>query len=419
MSCSIDPYDLIAPSHYGTRGVPHDVWARLREESPVHRCEFGGDFEDFWAITKHADIVDVSGKPHLFSNREGPMLLSRAQMMQMAKRAASPMGKMKTIIEMDPPEHRTVRQVASPFFTPRSIRRLDQIVTESARSLVDSLGEEGECDFVEKVSQRHPLRVLATLLGIDREDEEKVLHLTQQLFAGDDPDLQRKGENREQAQLELGMELYQLFDRIIQDRRARPREDLATLLATAKLPGGEPLGPIETFGYYLIVFTAGHDTTRNALSSGFAALIENPDQLELLKRHPELSKSATEEVVRWASPVNHMKRQVLEDVEVRGQKIRAGDYLALFYASANRDSDVFDAPFRFDVTRRPNRHLGFGTGEHFCLGAHVARMSIRALLQELGARALRFELAGEPSQIHASFVVGLKKLPVRYALRAR
>jgi cytochrome P450 len=215
------------------------------------------------------------------------------------------------------------------------------------------------------------------------------------------------------------MELYQLFDRIIQDRRARPREDLATMLATAKLPGGDPLGPIETFGYYLIVFTAGHDTTRNALSSGLAALIENPDQLALLKRHPELSKSATEEVVRWASPVNYMKRHVLRDVEIRGQRIRAGDSLALFYASANRDSEVFADPFRFDITRRPNRHLGFGTGEHFCLGAHVARMSIRALLEELGGRVERLERAGEPSQIHASFVVGLKKLPVRYALRPR
>jgi cytochrome P450 len=418
-SVAIDPYDLIAPSHYGTRGVPHDVWTRLREESPVHRCEFGGDFEDFWAITRHADIVDVSGKPELFSNREGPMLLSRLQKLQVAKRESSPMGKMRTIIEMDPPEHRTIRKVASGFFTPRSIRRLDEIVTESARTLIDSLGEEGECDLVEKVSQRHPLRVLATLLGIDREDEERVLALTQQLFAGDDPDLQRKGEDREKAQLELGMELYQLFDRIIQDRRARPREDLATMLATAKLEGGEPLGPIETFGYYLIVFTAGHDTTRNALSSGFTALIENPDQLALLKRHPELSRSATEEVVRWASPVNYMKRQVLDDVEIRGQRIRAGDYLGLFYASANRDADVFADPFRLDITRRPNRHLGFGTGEHFCLGAHVARMSIRALLQEMGERIERLEPAGESSQIHASFVVGLKKLPVRYAIRPR
>jgi cytochrome P450 len=417
MSPPIDPYDLIAPKNYGTKGVPHDVWTRLRRQSPVHRCEFGGAFEDFWAITKHADIVDVSSKPHLFSNREGPMILSRLQQVQVAKRASGPMGKMLTIIEMDPPEHRDFRKVASGFFTPRSIQRLDEIVAESARALIDSLGEEGECDFVERVAQRHPLRVLATILGIDREDEERVLELTQQLFAGDDPDLQRPGEDRDKAQMELGLEFYQMFDRITQDRRARPRDDLATLLATARMASGEPMGPIETFGYYLIVFTAGHDTTRNALSAGFAAMLQNPDQLALLKGHPELSKRATEEVIRWASPVNYMKRHVLADTEIRGQRIRKGDFLGLFYASANRDEDVFEHPFRFDITRHPNRHLGFGTGEHFCLGAHLARASIRALLEEMGNRIERLEYAGDASQIHASFVVGLKTLPVRYAIR--
>jgi cytochrome P450 len=417
MSTLIDPYELIAAKNYGTKGTPHDVWTLLRNRSPVYRCEFGGDFEDFWAITKHADIIDISSKPHLFSNREGPMILNREQKIQAANRAASPLGQMRTIIEMDPPEHRDFRNVAKGFFTPRSIRRLDEIVTESARALIDSLGEEGECDFVEKVAQRHPLRVLATVLGIDREDEERVLELTQQLFASDDPDLQRKGEDRAKAQMELGLEFYQMFDRITQDRRARPRDDLATMLATATMGNGQRMGPLETFGYYLIVFTAGHDTTRNALSTGFAAMLENPDQLELLQKHAELSKGAVEEVVRWASPVNHMKRHVLEDVEIRGRQVRAGDYLALFYASANRDSDVFENPFRFDITRHPNRHLGFGTGEHFCLGAHLARASIRALLVEMGARIETCELAGDPSQIHASFVVGPKTLPIRYKIR--
>ena len=418
MSAPIDPYDLMDPLRYGAKGVPHDVWTRLRRESPVHRCEFrNDDFEDFWAITRHADIMEISAKPDVFSNLQGPMILSRLQQAQSAKRAESPLGRMRTIIEMDPPEHRDFRRVASGFFKPRSIQRLDEIVTESARCLIDSLGEEGTCDFVEKVAKRHPLRVLSTILGIDPEDEERVLELTQQLFASEDPDLQRAGEDREQAQMELGLEFYQLFDRIIQDRRQHPRDDLATMLATARMADGEPMGPVETFGYYLIVFTAGHDTTRNALSSGIAALLENPDQLELLKRRPELSKRAVEEVIRWASPVNYMRRRVRRDVEIRGRKIRAGEDLALFYASANRDEEVFPNPFRFDITRHPNRHLGFGTGEHFCLGAHVARMSSRALLEELGARVESLEVAGEATQIASSFVVGLKSLPVRYKIR--
>ena len=419
MPSPIDPYDLIAPERYGSRGVPHEVWTRLRRDSPVHRCEFGGDFEDFWALTRHADIVEVSGRPYPFSNRAGPMILSRMQRRQADRRAEGPMGQMRTIIEMDPPEHRAFRKVASGFFTPRGIRRLDEIVAESARVLIDSLGEEGECDFVGTVAQHHPLRVLATILGIDREDELRVLELTQQLFASEDPDLQRRGENRDRAQLEIGLEFFRMFERIARDRREHPRDDLATMLATAVMADGQPLGPIETFGYYLIVFTAGHDTTRNALSSGVAALAENPDQLELLKRHPELVRRATEEVVRWSSPVNHMRRRVLEDVELRGQKLRAGDDLALFYGSANRDEEVFEDPFRFDIARHPNRHLGFGSGEHFCLGAHLARASIRALLQELGTRVESLEPAGEASHIHASFVVGLKTLPVRYRIRRR
>ncbi len=276
MSSLIDPYDLIAPPNYGETGVPHDAWTKLRNEAPVYRCEYDGEYHDFWAITKHADIMDISGKPHVFSNSDGITILAREQQEALDNRASSPLGQMRTIIEMDPPEHREFRKVASGFFTPRSILKLDEIVTESARTLIDSLGEEGECDFVEKVAQRHPLRVLSTILGIDRKDEERVLELTQQLFAGDDPDLRRDAENPREAIEALGLEFYQLFDRIIQDRRANPRDDLATLLATAKMADGEPMGPLETFGYYLIVFTAGHDTTRNALSAGFAATFAWP-----------------------------------------------------------------------------------------------------------------------------------------------
>lgn len=208
-----------------------------------------------------------------------------------------------------------------------------------------------------------------------------------------------------------------LFTRIIADRRANPREDLASKLANAKMADGSPMGDIETFGYYMIVFTAGHDTTRNAISGGMLALLENPDQLEMLRARPELIRPAVEEIVRWTSPVNYMRRHLLEDVELHGVKMRKGEDLVMYYASANRDESVFDTPFDFDITRSPNRHLGFGTGEHFCLGAHVARLSMRALFAELARRVETIELAGEPSQIASSFVVGLKSLPVRYRIR--
>ena len=348
------------------------------------------------------------------------MLLSRAQKVQAEKRAASPLGQMRTIIEMDPPEHRDFRKVASGFFTPRSIRRLDGIVAESARTLIDSLGEEGECDFVEKVAQRHPLRVLATLLGIDREDEERVLELTQQLFGSDDPDLQRKGEDREKAQMEIGLEFYQMFDRITQDRRAHPRDDLATMLATAKMADGSPMGPIETFGYYLIVFTAGHDTTRNALSSGFAALLEHPDQLDTLRRDPAVMPSAVEEILRWSSPVGYFARRATRDTQIRGVPIAAGQRVTLWYPSANRDDDVFAEPFRFDIRRAPNEHVAFGGGgAHFCLGANLARQEIAILFHTLLRRAGRIEILSAPRYsalgIYNPVLVALKTLPVRLA----
>jgi cytochrome P450 len=412
---TIDPLDLISPARYGRSGQPHDLWARLRRDDPIHWCEPEG-FETFWAITRHHDIMEISGQPELFSNAGGIVLLNDEQAAAM-ERGDNPLRDMRTIIEMDPPEHRIYRKLASGFFTPKGIGQLDEIVATSARALVDSLGAEGECDFIERIAQRHPLRVLATILGIDRDDEERVLELTQQLFAGDDPDIQRKGDDRAAATAELGMEFYMLFDRIINDRRAHPRQDLATLLATAMLPSGEPIGPLETFGYYLIVFSAGHDTTRNALSGALAAFVEHPDQLALVRDRPELTKSAVEEIVRYTTPVNYMKRTALRDTDLHGRQIREGDHLVLFYASANRDEEVFDHPSTFDVTRHPNRHLGFGWAEHFCLGAHLARASMHALVAELASRVESLEYTAPPTQIASSFVVGLKTLPVHYRIR--
>ena len=412
-----DPDDLITPSNYGVGGQPHAIWNQLREQSPVHRVE-SSSHPPFYAITRHADIMEISNKPNIFSNSEGPMMLDNPTM---KRREENPdeFGAMRTIIEMDPPEHREFRKVASGFFTPRSIHRLDEIVAECARAQIDKLGEEGECDFVDQISQRHPLRVLATILGIGPEDEDLLLDLTQQLFAADDPDLQREGEDRGEASKSLIADFGALFTRIIEDRRTNPTDDLASMLANAKMADGSPMGPIETFGYYLIVFTAGHDTTRNAISGGMQALLENPEQMRKLCANPTeaLAKSTVEEVIRWTSPVNYMKRRLLEDAELHGVKMKAGEDLIMYYASANRDDAIFDRPFEFDIERHPNRHLGFGTGEHFCLGAHVARLSSRALFLELANRVEEIEYAGDPTHIASSFVVGLKNLPVRYKIR--
>jgi hypothetical protein len=410
--------DLISPRAYAERGIPHDRWTELRRLDHLHFCEPRG-FDSFYPVVRHADICEISKQPELFWNRHGIVLESQQQ--RTILEAESGLGSLRAILVMDPPEHRDYRRIAAPWFTPRAIGRVDRVAQESARGLVDRLverasGGEGECEFASEIAAAHPLRILSTILGVPREEEPRILRLTTQLFASDDPDLQREGEDRLAAARALAVDFFQMFNEIIADRRANPRDDLASVLANGRVKG-EPMGPIETLGYFLITFTAGHDTTKNALVGGLHALAEHPAEFEKLKREPGLVPSAVEEILRWASPVNYMKRVVGQDLDFRGQKLREGDNLVLFYSSANRDEAVFEDPFTFRVERTPNPHLAFGIGEHFCLGAHLARRSQVALLGELVRRLDSVELAGEPERIHSSFVVGLKKLPLRYRVR--
>jgi cytochrome P450 len=408
--------DLIEPSSYGEGGPPHETWTKLRAQSPIHRCE-PTDYPPFWAITKHTDICRISRDPEAFLSYPG-ITLQRSDIVLSREEG---LGAMRTIIEMDPPQHRSYRKVASPFFTPRAMKHIDSIVDDSAKHVIEELAAgNGECDFVTEVAVKHPLRILSTILGVPREQEPRILELTNQLFAPEDEEIGITGLGDEEVDpqaviMKLGLELYQLFEPIIADRRANPRDDLASLLANAQIDG-EPMGPMETLGYYLITFTAGHDTTKNALAGGIHQLVSNPDEFAKLQKDPELIPAAVEEAVRWASPVNYMKRTAARDVEVNGQKISAGEEVILFYASGNRDEDVFDAPFEFRADRRPNPHIGFGHGEHFCLGAHLARRSQRALYRELARRLEHAELAGEPEWIKSSFVVGLKHLPIHFRL---
>ncbi len=410
-----DGLDLISPLAYEDAGHPHASWSRLRAESPLHWCQPEG-FADFWAVTKHADICEISKTPGSFLNSGGIVVLNDEQ--ERERTSGEGLGAMRTIIDMDPPEHRSFRKVASPWFTPNAMVRLDDVMEASAKQIVDKLAGttgEGECDFATEVAAAHPLRVLSTALGVEREDEPYILKMTNELFASDDPELQRQGTDRKSAIAELGVELFQFFGKIIEDRRQNPQDDLATVLANGQVHG-ETMGPMETFGYYLITFTAGHDTTKNAIAGGVRALVEHPDELARVQVDPGHVNALFEEIVRWTTPVNYMKRTAARDMDFRGQKIREGDPLVLFYASANRDEDVYADPFTFRADRTPNPHLGFGIGEHFCLGANLARRSARALFRELTARVEHWELAGDPEWIRSSFVVGLKHLPIRYRI---
>jgi len=415
-----DGTDLLDPLRYATLGYPHEVWTRLRRESPLHWCE-PVELVPFWAVTRHAHIHEISSQPEIFENGKGIVPATREVAERIARGERGPFDMMQTIITMDPPKHRKYRKVASPVFTPQALNRIDETVRASAKRLVNRLYEsqrngEGSCDFVTDVAVPHPLRILATMLGVPEADEPTILRLTQQLFAGDDPEFKRPEADRDEAFRQLGIEILTFFMKVIGDRRASPRGDLASLLANAKVDGA-PMGDIETLGYYLIVFTAGHDTTRNSLAGGMLALIENPAEREKLRRDPAgRVVDAVEEIVRWTTPVNYMMRTAASDYELDGTKIHAGERLLLFYASANRDEDVFEAPFEFKIDRHPNPHLGFGTGEHFCLGSHLARRSQRALFNELVGRLEDVELTGPPERLAASFVAGVKHLPMRYRL---
>lgn len=419
---AIDGFKFVASEPYAQEGYPHEEWARLRRDSPVHRCEPPG-WPAFWAITTHADICEVSKQPDKFLSKPGIVLPDNVALAAI-ERDGGAFDQMQTIITMDPPKHRQFRKVASPYFTPRSLRRLTGIVEQSADDLVASLVEradangEGECDFVTDVAAKHPLRILSTILGVPREDEPFILRVTNQLFGSDDPEFARKEEDRGDAFRALALEFFQYFAKIAKGRREDPKDDLAGIIANARIDG-EPIGDVETFGYYLISFTAGHETTRNSISGGMLALIENPAEREKLCQDPEgMCASAVEEIVRWTTPVNYMMRTAACDYELGGQKLRKDDRVILFYASANRDEAIFDDPYSFKIDRSPNPHLGFGIGEHFCLGSHLARASQRALFRKLIPRLEEVELTGTPERLASSFVAGVKHLPIRYRISA-
>ena len=405
----IDGQRLIDPQCYARFGYPHDEWTLLRRESPLHFFEPPG-WPSFWAVTKHADIVEISKQPDIFLNGPG-MTIGQNQ-----REGGVAAQQVKTVINMDPPEHRQYRKVASPFFTPRNLRKVDPLIAETARKLVDSLGPEGECDFITEVASQHPLKIIACLLGVPESDEPFILKLTNELFGSEDPEFQRS-QDRMEGMREMFAEFWRYFHEMMEDRRARPREDLASVFANAQIDG-EPMGDLETMGYCLIAFTAGHETTRGGIGGGMLALMENPEQRELWARDPELTSRASDEIIRFVTPVNTMVRTANRDYELRGQKIRKGDRLVLFYASANRDEEVFDDPLELRLDRYPNPHLSFGIGEHFCMGANLARKTTGSIFRELVTRLESIELAGEPHRTASNLVPGLKHLPIRYRLAA-
>jgi len=412
MAGSLDELDVIGPDTYADHGYPHAAWKRLRQESPIHWFDVPGG-TGFWAVVKRADIVWISKQPELFRN--GP----RLAVFEEGGPVEGERNFVRHLLNMDPPEHASYRKAASSWFTPRAIERRRPEVERITGDLLTKMAGDGdsrEADFVADLAAPLTLSVLADMLGVPREDWPLMFQWTNQIAGSSDPEFQADGESAQETVERARNALFQYFLGLVEQRRAEPRDDMVSVLANASVEGVE-IPAFELLSYYLLLVVAGNETTRNAASGGLLALVENPGELDKLRRDPGLIDSAVEEIVRWTAPVIQFCRTPTNDTEVNGQKIRAGEALCLFYPSANRDEDVFSDGDVFRVDRKPNPHLGFGIGEHFCLGANLARLELRVIFRELAARLDEVELAGPYERMRSSFLGGVKRMPIRYRLR--
>jgi len=405
---------LADPTAYADDARLHAALTHLRANNPVAWVE-NPPYRPFWAITKHADIMAIERANDLFLSEPRP-LLAPAEADDFAKAQLDAGMGLRTLIHMDDPHHRKVRAIGADWFRPKAMRDLKVQVDRLAKRYVDRLREIGpECDFVTEIAVNFPLYVIMSLLGLPEDDFPRMHMLTQEMFGGDDEEYNKRGKSPEE-QLTILLDFFTYFSELTASRREHPTEDLASAIANGRVDG-EPLSDVDTASYYVIVASAGHDTTKDAISGGLLALIENPSELERLRQNMDLMPTAVEEMVRWATPVKEFMRTAAEDTTVRGVPIGKGESVYLAYVSGNRDEEVFDDPFRFDVSRDPNKHVAFGYGVHFCLGAALARMEMNSLYSELIPRLESIELAGEPELAATTFVGGLKHLPIRYSLR--
>jgi cholest-4-en-3-one 26-monooxygenase len=408
---TLETLDIVDPDLYVQRGYPFEEWALLRKEAPVFRYERPA-VEPFWAITKHTDLVNVSRQPELFRSRQ-ILFVTKDE-------PGSPLPEepvLRQLLNMNPPEHGELRRVVNQRFTPRAVQQLKDQIEKITTETLDGLMGREECDFVTEVSAKLPLAVIAEMFGIPREDWAMMFRLSNAMIGPADPEYGGSAtikENLERAR----MEFFQYFSQLCEERKKSPRNDLASALANGKA-FGEPLPPFELLSYFALLIIAGNETTRNATTGGLHALISHPDQWKRLRKDPSLAPKATEEIVRWTSPVIQFTRTATADTVLHDQQLREGDVLALFYPSAARDEDVFERPDTFDIGRYPNPHVSFGIGEHFCLGANLARLELQVMFRQLAERMEFVELAGPTQRMRSSFVGGIKHMPIRYRIRPR
>ena len=397
------------PAAYADEARFHQACALLRRERPVPYVDVEG-FEPFWALTRYDDIMTVERDPETWISAPRPAL---GRKRDPAEGAAS--MPVRTLVQMDAPEHTKYRKISVDWFKMANISRLSERAAELAKRSVDHMAElGGECDFYGDVAVNYPLYIILALLGLPEADFPRMLKLTQEMFGNQDPDVARKTDD--DTLMVTLLEFVEYFTGLVEDRRSHPLDDLASVIANAEIDG-EPIGVLEAIGYFVIIATAGHDTTSSAISGGMAALLAQPEQLSRLLDDHSLIQPAVEEMFRYVSPVKQFIRTATSEQVVGSVTIPKSGAVLLSYPSANRDDAVFANPDVFDVGRNPNRHIAFGFGAHFCLGTHLARLETRAFYNELIPRLQHAELAGEPMFMKTLFVGGPKSVPIRFRVR--
>jgi len=396
--------DLKDPDLY-TTGVPHDYFSELRRTCPVHRQpEAGG--AGFWAVTRHADVIAVSRDSATFSSALGTTQIDDFDEETRLKQASM-------LLNLDPPDHTRLRQLVSRGFTPRMVKTLEERIRRTCERTVGDAIEAARdgavIDFVPAVSAPLPLEVIAALLGAPAEDVGKLYDWSNRMIGWDDPEY---GTTQQDGEL-AAAEIFLYANEIAAQRRAEPRDDIVSRLVCPD-ENGDTLTEMEFDMFFILLVIAGNETTRNAISGGMQAFVDHPEQWRRLQDDPGLVDSAVEEVLRWVSPVLGFRRTPTCPVSIGDQQVERGDKVIVYYPSANRDEEVFDDPQVFDIGREHNPHVAFGgTGVHFCLGAHLARLELRIMFETLAARIDRVELAGEPRRLRSNFINGIKSMPVR------
>ena len=400
----------------------HEVFTELRQTAPVALAKPKG-FTPFWFISKFEDVQMVEADNETFHAGDQPTVLVDAETLRATIEEVGSPHRFLTLVQMDGDKHKAYRDLTASWFGPRSLRNLEPRIRKRMQQTLDRLMETGgACDFAHDIALLYPLRVIMDVLGVGDDAEEMMLRLTQETFGAGDPEANATGrtyatpEEQQQALSEIAMEAYGYFAALTEERRKNPKDDLATLLSTGTIDG-EPLGEVETFGYYVITATAGHDTTSNSTSAGMIALCEQPDLLKKLQDDPSLIPGLVEESIRWESPVKHFMRSATKDVQIRGVDIKKDDWMMSNFASASRDEDVYENPFEFDITRKPNRHMALGYGPHVCLGQHLARLEMRIFWEELLPRLKSVELTGPVKRVGAQFVSGPFSVPIKFELK--